>query len=351
MATETAIQWTKFPGYDEGWSWNPIKARNLETGKAGNFCVKIDAGCANCYASSWNTFRGNGLEYVRKNADKMELYLDEKALLMPLRTRKKICFFTNSLTDLFGLDFGVTEKMLARIYAVMALTPQHLYLNLTKRSKARREWLTKASQDTISVAYGRLMNDLQDAGKKAEREYIQRYVRDRGWGNWKEFPVLSNVFEGSSIACQKDLHQLDDLMQTPAAYRFVSYEPAIEGVDLSSYLYSGWYCPHHRGPCECHNLNFQPRFDWVIQGGESGYQARPFDIQWARETIRQCREAGVPVFLKQLGAKPYNGGRTQVFGSCAGTSLPIRDKKGGATHEWPVDLQDCREFPRIGGKS
>lgn len=43
--------------------------------------------------------------------------------------------------------------------------------------------------------------------------------------------------------------------------------------------------------------------DWVICGGESGPKARPCHIDWIRSIVRQCREAGVPCFVKQLAMK------------------------------------------------
>jgi protein gp37 len=72
----------------------------------------------------------------------------------------------------------------------------------------------------------------------------------------------------------------------------------------------------------------------VIVGGESGPQSRAFDVAWARSIVRQCQTAGVPVFVKQLGA------------NAIGTDS-LRDKKGGDPNEWAIDLR-VREFPRIG---
>jgi hypothetical protein len=46
------------------------------------------------------------------------------------------------------------------------------------------------------------------------------------------------------------------------------------------------------------------RLDWIIVGGESGNGARQFPVSWARSTIDQCRAAGVPAFVKQLGTHP-----------------------------------------------
>jgi hypothetical protein len=82
------------------------------------------------------------------------------------------------------------------------------------------------------------------------------------------------------------------------------------------------------------------RLDWVVVGGESGPRACPFDLEWARDIIRQCRAARTPVFLKQLGALPVtqwrNGDLAEVF--------RLRDRKGGDPEEWLKDLQ-VREYP------
>lgn len=44
-----------------------------------------------------------------------------------------------------------------------------------------------------------------------------------------------------------------------------------------------------------------PSIDWVIVGGESGPGARPMSPDWARSIRDQCEEAGVALFVKQMG--------------------------------------------------
>ncbi len=105
--------------------------------------------------------------------------------------------------------------------------------------------------------------------------------------------------------------------------------------------------------------------DWVIVGGESGTKARAFDVRWARETVQACRDAGVAVFVKQLGAEPRNwcagsllgegdeddphGEECDAYnaheGQCHGRCFWIEDRKKGADwDEWPPDIR-VREFP------
>lgn len=83
---------------------------------------------------------------------------------------------------------------------------------------------------------------------------------------------------------------------------------------------------------------------WVIVGGESGRGARPFDLAWARSVVAQCRGAGVPVFVKQLGASPYESVSAATVGK-GGVGLALKESKGGDMAEWPEDLR-VREWPR-----
>ena len=121
----------------------------------------------------------------------------------------------------------------------------------------------------------------------------------------------------------------------------LSLEPLIGPVDVSPYLVDDLY-----------RMGRAPRMeiDWVIIGGESGSKARPYDVAWPRSIIAQCREAGVPVFHKQLGARPIDGRplAEKIDGLARG--LPpnylnlVADKKGGDMSEWAEDLR-VREFP------
>ncbi len=96
--------------------------------------------------------------------------------------------------------------------------------------------------------------------------------------------------------------------------------------------------------------------DWVIVGGESGHHARSFNAEWARAIVAQCKAAGVPCFVKQMGENLFTTQRPndwpdgtpnskeyhRDYGDC--WTLELKDRKGGDIHEWPKDLQ-VREFP------
>lgn len=131
---------------------------------------------------------------------------------------------------------------------------------------------------------------------------------------------------------------------------FVSVEPLLGAVDLSrlrtriggSYndSLSGRAC-HSQGPEDYGG----PSLDWVIVGGESGPRARPCNISWIVDIVEQCAAAGVPCFVKQLGANPRE--RLGINPQDSTFRFPgIHNAKGGNPDEWPDDLR-VRQFPAI----
>jgi protein gp37 len=111
------------------------------------------------------------------------------------------------------------------------------------------------------------------------------------------------------------IHQLLWIAGARDSVRGISYEPA--------------WGPIADTDCFRSFLLMEPHEKlWVIIGGQSGPDSRPFDIQWARDVIAQCKAAGVPVFYKQGGAS---------------NACP-HDRKGGHFECFPLDLQ-VREFP------
>jgi len=144
-------------------------------------------------------------------------------------------------------------------------------------------------------------------------------------------PWPENVWAGTSVTRAKTLSRLDHLKRVPARIRYVSVEPMLENIDLTPYL--RW-------------------LSWAILGGESDqspHKARPFDLACARSIRDQCKTAGVPFFLKQLGSRPYDSNikmhaRNQERVT---NEVSLRDSHGGDMTEWPEDLR-VREMPEVG---
>jgi protein gp37 len=117
-----------------------------------------------------------------------------------------------------------------------------------------------------------------------------------------------NVWLGVSVENSEQLKRLDGLKDIPNVMPWVSAEPLLE--DISRELITG-------------------RYDWVrwwVWGGESGPDARTYDIDWPRNGMLALPKA--THFHKQAGSK-----------------MSLVDRKGGDPSEWPQDLR-VREFPR-----
>ena len=122
MSTNSAIEWTDA-------TWNPV------TG-----CDEVSPGCDNCYAKTFaERWRGIPGHYFEQGFD-VQLRPDKLAL--PLRWRKPKKVFVNSMSDLFHKD--VPDEFIAKVFAVMAATPQHTYQLLTKRHGRMRSLLNNA---------------------------------------------------------------------------------------------------------------------------------------------------------------------------------------------------------------
>jgi protein gp37 len=243
MADKSSIEWTDA-------TWNPV------TG-----CTKVSPGCDHCYAERIvERFKGKGAFEV--------VVRSEEKLYAPLKWRKPRRVFVNSMSDLFHDD--VPDSFIARVFSVMARTPQHSYQLLTKRHARMRSLLNR----------------------KSFRDNLLDMLPDAVW-------PLPNVWLGVSVEDQKwaDI-RVPALLDSPAAVRFLSCEPLLGSVDiLHPYLVPGPDCACERGGSVC-----DPTIDWVIAGGESGPGARPMHPDWARSLRDQCTAAGVPFFHKQNGA-------------------------------------------------
>lgn len=325
MAQKSNIEWTER-------TWNPIRG-----------CSKISAGCENCYAMHVAArFSGPGQPYeylAKRNPVNWtgELRIIEPALHEPLRRRKPTMYFVNSMSDLF--HERMPPQWIDAIFTIMALTPQHTYQVLTKRSEQMRAYFsvlgeqmrTYLAEDPATRIY-RLASRWLDEGENGCLGSYWNLAHEllatdtaggpRYQNTFWALP-LDNVWLGVSVEKQAaaDL-RIPDLLRTPAAVRFLSCEPLLGPLWLERWL---------------------DELDWVIVGGESaqGNRLRWCNVEWIRSIVEQCQAAKVPVFVKQLGSGCYTG-------EDEGTHylLPLKDRKGGDPDEWPEDLR-VRQFPRL----
>lgn len=109
---------------------------------------------------------------------------------------------------------------------------------------------------------------------------------------------LPNVWLGVSVEDQRAAEErIVDLLETPAAIRFVSCEPLLGPVYLDEIPQVLLSVSKRKDSY----LVDSGKLDWVIVGGESGKNARPMHPDWARSIRDQCVDADVPFFFKQWG--------------------------------------------------
>lgn len=170
-------------------------------------------------------------------------------------------------------------------------------------------------------------------------EFAQ-WLHNWGW----EWPA--NVWAGASVTTQKTVdNRIPHLLRVPDAVRFLSVEPMLGPIDLTPWL--GW--SGERMTAAWPMVWVAPRVDLVIFGGESGPDARPCDLAWIRDGVRQCKAAGVSAFVKQLGANPVDTTPPPPGSSSTNDfdrRIRLRDSHGGDWSEWPEDLR-VREMPRV----
>jgi protein gp37 len=313
---KTKIEWTDA-------SWNPVRARRTDTGAplrmrhgnpeplVGTFCTRISPGCTHCYASTINKRFGNGLEYTVPNLEKVEFFIDENILEDPLRRKKPTKIFVGDMFDLF--HEAIPRQLIRQVFEVIHKADWHTFQILTKRAAIMREFLS-------------------------------------AW--WGTDGFDKHVHCGVSV---EDQQRADErillLLQTPAAVRWLSVEPMLEAVTLDS---ENWKGAHALG-CGDDNHKDSPDgmcrgVDWVVCGGESGPGARPFNLAWAESLLEQCRAAGVPFFMKQVGTNPVGEFFSLTKYPTRGEKTNMRerrfvlDTKGGVMAEWPEHLR-VRQFP------
>jgi protein gp37 len=238
MVQRTSIAWTDLTS-------NPLKYRHKPTGKVVWACVKCSAGCAHCYSEALALRYKRGRPYTVANIQDVTPFLcpGECRRVLTRRESRGQRVFLCDMTDLFGE--WVPTKLIHQLFGVMKQRGDVTFQILTKRPQRIAECLPP------------------------------------DWGNG--YP---NVWLGTSVENCKELWRIDALRELPAALRFLSCEPLLEGLyplDLSG-------------------------IGWVIVGGESGPHHRPMYPKWARDIECECEDAGIPFFFKQsAGLRPETG--------------------------------------------
>lgn len=321
------IEWT-------GDTWNPIVG-----------CTLASPGCTNCYAMSMAHRLGHNpatphyagtTRRVNGNTvwtGKLAMAPDH-VLTAPLRRNKPTTYFVNSMGDLFHED--VPDDWIDRVFAVMALCPQHTFQVLTKRSARMREYIGRAhSEAGVSAIIDDDLREYVDPDRHLG--IVDAYGSDEEPIIYLERWPLRNVWLGVSVEDQRRADdRIPDLLATPAAIRFISAEPLLGPVNLLVTDDRGHDISALRGiacdptdPEGADEYYRTGKLDWVITGGESGPGARPMHPDWARSLRDQCVAADVPFFFKQWGEYADHTAIHAAAQSCAASDDLVILPSGG----------------------
>jgi protein gp37 len=241
-------------------------------------CTWVSAGCDNCYAKRQDARRLHGDKETHWGTGAARKLLSEANWLKPLAWNRKAGregtrprVFCASMAD--WADKDVPEGQRDRLWETIQHTPNLDWLLLTKRAPDIRKYLPA------------------------------------GWGK----TGYANCWLGVSVENRKKgVPRIDKLRKVPASVRFLSVEPLLEDL----------------GPLDLSGIH------WVIIGGETGPGARSMDTGWVRSILSQCKDQGVPAWLKQLGRSPTHAGKELVLADAEGK----RSSKGEDFDIWPKGL-------------
>jgi protein gp37 len=249
-------------------------------------CTKVSPGCDHCYAETFDT-RVHGIGKGHWGKDVARRTFGDAHWAEPLKWNAAAekagipaMVFCASMAD--WCDADAPEGALPRLHALWRATPWLRWQMLTKRPARIRLCLPA------------------------------------DWGGG-----YSNVWLGTTVEDRKHgLPRIDVLRSIPARVRFLSMEPLLE--DPGAMNLSG--------------------ISWVIIGGESGHNARPFSGVWAGNIIAQCRAAGVRPFVKQMGEPWATAHKARRVVVKKGVPVVVKDAHGVNPEHWPEDLR-VQEFP------
>ena len=299
MADGTKIEWTEA-------TWNPI------TG-----CSVVSPGCTNCYAMK---LAGTRMQHHPSRAGLTrdskagpvwtgEVRFNEQWLDQPLRWKRPRLIFVCAHGDPFHEN--VPDAWIDRVFAVMALAPQHTFQVLTKRAERMRDYVSGTNDQWHGNT--ERFADRFNAAMDWNLAWINK-IDDMPW-------PLPNVWLGVSVEDQARADErIPHLLATPAAVRWVSAEPLLGPIDMTRVaslpdpadpearwvfdaLQAGstHLLDIGEGRWDSGDGDWHERIDWIVAGGESGPGARPMHPAWSRALRDQCAAAGVAYFHKQWG--------------------------------------------------
>ena len=260
MGKVTKIEWTATQAPDG--SWIPGATFSPWHG-----CLKVSAGCTNCYAETLSKRFGRDVWGPAKDITDRHFF-GEKHWEEPRKwnyvagkagiIRKVFC---GSMCDVFedaeiytASGSNVLDSERRKLWQLVKDTPHLIWLFSTKRP-----------------------------------ENMIRMTPDEWREKWPDNTWAITTTENQEEADKR----IPELLKVPSKVHGLSCEPLLGTLNLSDYLSQNGKVFHKGGYTDAVN--------WVIAGGESGANARPMNIAWARSLRDQCQATSTAFNFKQYG--------------------------------------------------
>ena len=237
-------------------------------------CQKVSPGCQNCYAEAFATGR-MGFDIWGPPSTTGRRIFDLKHFDEPIawnsacvksNIRERV--FCGSMCDIFE-DHPQVANERDVLWTTIEFTSSLDWLLLTKRpeniERLLPAWWFPGERSVTNVSFG-ITAENQDCldAKWPVLEATTRYLADKLFLSCE--PLLGPI----------NIEQTLDWQDSPSKWG--------RGVD------------------------------WVIVGGESGPNARPMNLDWARSIRDQCIEFEIPFFFKQVGGRGKDHGGNVLDG-------------------------------------
>jgi len=233
-------------------------------------CCKTSEGCRNCYADG-----------IAHRFGKGEIFGS------PRSTSRRLT--KTPWKDIVKWDHAAAGRDRARDY------PQLIFCMSMGDFFEEHPDVYQWRRDACNILENLSHSVVQMLTKRPEN--VMRFVPEYWENAWP-----THIWMGASVEDQDSLDSRKRrLLSIPAPLHFLSVEPLLGKVDLKLYEFYKRLDGH------------TSKVDWVIVGGESGPGARECREEWIADVVTQCRKAGVPVFVKQMGGHPNKRDMIEYF--------------------------------------
>ncbi len=263
-------------------------------------CQKVGPGCDNCYAEAWDRRFAVSGHAMRWGAHASRTRTSAANWRQPIRWNRKAQIEHDAWEGFKRAYPGLTDAELIARGFHKPTRPRVFCASLA-------DVFDNAVPDVWRMDLFKLI---------ADTPYLDWLILTKRIGNVMKMcssdglmfdMIAQRVWLGITVVNQEEADRdIPQLLQVPAAVRFLSIEPLLGPVDLSYAFGIG------KGSCPMHLAGIAPEgllpkgkhhLHWVIVGGESGSKGRPMRMEWVCSLRDQCAASGVPFFFKQWGER------------------------------------------------